>query len=298
MKITFVFILLMVLNYAYPQVYYVKSKVLDNDNGKAIKYANIAVLNKMIGASSGDSGDFIVYSEKELLDTDSIRISAIGYFDTVLMIRDLEREIYLNSRQYDIAEVTVTPKKQDAFIVNPIELKVCNSKWSNFGGSFIIARYFPYNDAYSDFKYLDKIIIITEKHIKRFKFNVHIYKYDVVQKIPGEEIVNKNIIVYTEPKFGIGNNIVELDVSNYQLTYPESGLVIGLEWIVINENETEIEEDIVIGKKEIRIKEKKFGPSFALYSQRNSLTYGYMKGKWTHLNDFTHSLAISLILTD
>jgi len=298
MKISLIIILVSIFYITNGQVSYIKSRLLNKSNKQPIQYANIAVLNKRIGTSSNESGEFLISAKKEINRHDSISITAIGFNDTTIAITELTKKIYLEQRKYAISEVTVHPKEKNLLIVNPIDLKKCNSKWCCYGNSFIIARRFPMKSEYEDYEHIRSIKIYTEKHVKKFEFNLHFYEYDSIRNIPIKDLLIENLIIQTPSKIGFGKNLIEVDISEYNLIFPKNGLVVGLEWIVTNANEYEFEEDVVIGKKTIKIKNKKTGPDFILQKEALGLVYNYVGGQWMNIEQFPHSPAIEIVLTD
>jgi hypothetical protein len=280
------------------QISFVNSKVIDESSQQPIAYANIAVLNKRIGTSSNDKGDFLIVTNNELNENDSIIISAIGYYDTVISLLNVQKRTYLIPRRYEIQEVYIKPKEKNLVVLNKVDSKNLNSTWGCYGHSFIIARLFKKEEDYKDFNYIQSINIYTEKHLQKFKFNLRLYTYDSISDKPIENLNYENIIVTTPSKFGFGQNKVEVDISEYRIIFPDEGMIVGLEWIVNNENEYESAYEEAIGNKTIKIKEKKTGPYFSLQKENLGLFFTYVEGKWIHIPDFEYAPAIELILSD
>lgn len=282
---------------AFGQTCYVKSKIVDINSNKGIPYSNIWILNKNSGTSSSVNGDFIMETDSNAISTEKLKITAIGYYDTVVNISDIPDEIYLMPREYKIDEIIINPQKKNTLILNPITKKMDKTFWICSNRPSIICRYFKNNEVNTETNFIKSIIVYTEKSIKKHDFNVHVYEYDTINKKPGDELINDNILVTTESKFGFGFTENIIDVSQFNLQFPNSGVLVGLEWIMTKENRY----DETISGVKIQYKEKKYGPDFLVTYENENITWMYARGYWFHKEiSFSKNIcpAISLILTD
>ena len=98
-----------------------------------------------------------------------------------------------------------------------------------------------------------------------------------------------------------------IDVSHYNIEFPKSGLVIGLEWLIIEENK------YFFTYKDTKTKQKvsleNYAPSLVINHSPDEISFTYSKGKWykhkRHSSNFkkewnnkVNTPAINLILTN
>ncbi|PTN00998.1 carboxypeptidase-like protein [Mangrovibacterium marinum] len=294
-QLLFIFSVLLV-SCAYGQASYLENNVVDSHSGKPIPYANIWVLNTDRGTSSSVNGDFILKIDNEFKSLKKLKITAIGYFDTIIDISEIRDTIFLKPREYNIEEITIFPQMRNSLIVNPISKKTDKSYWICSNTPSIIGRYFKYQDSFDTTSFIGKIIVYSKKSLRKYDFNLHLYEYDTLNHRPGNDLIKENILVTTESKFGFGFTENVIDISRFKLQFPQNGLIIGLEWIMTKENsydETSFEGNFTY-------KEKKYGPDFLVTNETENNRFLYM-GKWFSKEIWSSSKsspAISLVLTD
>jgi hypothetical protein len=87
--------------------------VINADSKQPIEFANIGIIGKNVGTVTDLNGKFKLMVDSKY-DNDTILFSIIGYNPHLIKISDLrknvENEVFLQERVYDIAEVVVKPK--------------------------------------------------------------------------------------------------------------------------------------------------------------------------------------------
>jgi hypothetical protein len=298
--ITTIVIAIIISTLSFSQSNFIKGKILNKETKEGVAYTNIWVLNKEIGTSTSKNGEFILYIDSNIIRKEKLKITSVGYNDTTIEIKKIKSEIYLTPRIYEIKEVTVSPNKQNVLIINPIDKKMKLGYLLSSNIPVIFGRYFAFNENYSKTKYIKNIIIYTRKRLKSYNFNVHVYENDLVNLKPGKELINKNIVVTTKSSFGFGYAPNIIDISQYGLSFPDSGVIIGVEWIFANENKYE-EDPNLDEKSKLEITKKHYGPDFMITYENKPITWQYFMGYWQLLNitpNNTICPAISITLTD
>ena len=87
--------------------------VINADSKQPVEFANIGIIGKNIGTVSDLYGRFNLLVDSKY-DNDTVQFSIIGYKPHSMKISDLRKnvdnEVFLEERAYDIAEVVIIPK--------------------------------------------------------------------------------------------------------------------------------------------------------------------------------------------
>lgn len=250
----------------------VKSVLTDRKTQEKIPYVNIWVENENMGTTSNESGEF----ELNLTDTNKIIVfSAIGYETKRIKAGDIKSVLELIPNMTVLQEVFIHPKKGTKELV--IEsFKKSESNHSFVGGltPWMVAKYFGYQDDYKATPFLKKIIILTDSRINNATFNIRLYSVNE-NGDPGEYLYDKNIIGTAKK----GKTITEIDLSHFNIQFPENGFFIAFEWFIIESNRHEVT-ITKPGSKE-KFKGLRYEPGISTFKgteEKNSWTY--TKGNW------------------
>ncbi|PID88461.1 MAG: hypothetical protein CSB06_00185 [Bacteroidia bacterium] len=282
----------------------IKGKIIDNDTNEPIPYVNIWVKNTNIGTTSSLQGVFSIRSDN-LSDTCSIVCSAVGYQDTSIAIKNFKNTLKLSPVTYNIEEVAVYPQKKRTFIVNDLSDKKIGGGIMNDTTPLIEGRYFPYKPDYENYPYIEKILIYTHD-AKRGKLNLRLYSFDTLKVEPIKELVSENIIAKTKVSIFKTRPTV-IDVSKHKIKFPENGILIGVEWLIIPENTYKVTHTYADSKK--KIVKIHYAPDLGATIDKQGYRYIYKQGNWHNpsaepqIKGSKHSRkhfnpAISLILTN
>lgn len=270
--------------------------VVVNSKGAPIPYVNIWVENENVGTTSDENGIFKINTTAST----TIIFSAVGFEVKKIKIKDNEKVI-LEDVVYKLDEVAIFKRKQD------IELEIGDAKkihHKHLSGDkpWIYAKLFEYNSSYSETQYLKKIIFFSDSEKKGAKLKIRIFEYN--DSIPTNDLLNEDLIVTV----GKGMKKNEIDISKYNLKFPEKGIVIGLEWMIIEENKYVFEYKDQQTKN--RIKNNYYAPSLVVNYSEKENAFRYSAGRWfrskiIHMNSEGNpwdnkvmTPAINLILTN
>ena len=222
MKIT-ITLLLVFTNLLSAQI---KGVVKDSITGKPIPYATIWVENENIGTTSEANGEFEITASKDK----KLIVSIIGYYPKKGLL-DAKNEILLNQKLIELEKVTFFNYK------NLETLKVGNSEFkriTHLQGKYpqILAKKFDYDSIYKRTPYLKEIEVFTQSEVKDANFKLRILLHDKITDLPIIDLVDEDIIVTVKK----GRNNTKIDVSKYKIKFPESGIDIGLESMIIDRN--------------------------------------------------------------
>src|SRR5690606_22168849 len=125
---------------------------------------------------------------------------------------------------------------------------------------------------YKETPFVKKIVFYSNSDIKGAKIKIRIFGFN--DSIPSEDLINEDIIVTV--KGGMKKHTI--DVSHYNIEFPKSGLVIGLEWLIIEENK------YFFTYKDTKTKQKvsleNYAPSLVINHSSDEISFTYSKGKW------------------
>lgn len=92
----------------------IQGKIIDSTSQKPIPFATISI-NNTSGVISNDDGDFLIYLNKKLLETDSLFIRCLGYESKGFLIKSFQKKVvFLNAKTIELDEVLLTNKNYSA----------------------------------------------------------------------------------------------------------------------------------------------------------------------------------------
>jgi hypothetical protein len=274
--------------------------VKDSKTKEPISFVNIGVENQNIGVSANENGEFVL---PNLKSDDIVIFSAVGYKILKINAEKFPQTIFLEQQIIDLGEVLVKPRKSKYSIsIGKINKKKVDAFFANRGLPQITAKFIPYTESISTTRFLKSIKIVTRSEIKNSIFNVRLYTPNEKGE-PSAIYYDQNIIGTCEK----GKKITEINVENLNIRFPESGLFVGAEWLIIDQNKF-IYEYFEKGKKE-KIKKTEYSPWFGGSMEKENFGWTYLKNSKWHKQmqwptDFKenkgkyNTLAVELLLTD
>lgn len=286
-----IWIFLIVTQFAFSQI---RGVVKDSISGEPIPYVNIWVESETIGTTSETNGSFSLDIKEEKL----LVFSALGY--EIKKASSKTDLILLKPKVFELNEVVVTfPKKTKELEIGEAH-KVHLSQLSG-NKPWIYAKLFNYDEKYMETPFIKKIVFYSNSDIKGAKIKLRIF--GINDSIPSEDLINEDIIVTV--KEGMKKNTI--DVSSYNIEFPKKGIVIGLEWLIIEENK------YFFTYKDPKTKQKvsleNYAPSLVINHSPDEISFTYSKGRWykhkrhssnykKEWNNKVDTPAINLILTN
>ena len=291
--------ILLISNLCFSQL---KSVIIDSETKEKIPFVNIWVENENIGTTSNESGEFTL----ENSSGEFLILSSLGYENKRIEISKISDTIFLNSKITELDEVIIKSKNER------IEKVICEFNDSDVGyyyASFdkpeIKARFFPFNPNYSKTPYLKKLKFRIYSNIRNAKFNIRLYSIGENGE-PKNPLYEKNIIGTVKK----GTKNIELNLSDLDIIFPENGLFISYEWLIIEKNIFKVSFPVKGSKK--RIDKIMYEPKVGfLPSEKDENSWTYKDGKWVKVKAFNEKsnspkqyinkfglLAIEITLTD
>jgi hypothetical protein len=293
-----ILLLLLFFKFSFGQI---NGIVKDSKTRLPISYVNIGVENKEVGVSANEKGEFVLVGANQ---NDVLIFSAVGYQSLKIKQSDIKEEVFLEERIFDLMELAVNPRKgKKIYQLGNIDRKEINSFFANRGYPHINGRYIPFTENISATRYLKEIRFLTRSKIRNAIFNIRLLTLNDNGN-PIEYYSEQNIIGQCKK----GMSITKINVENLNIKFPETGLIVGVEWILIDRNKY-VSEYWEKGKKQ-KSKKTEYSPWFGgdMEIENNSWTktsnlswykqiaYSFdqpigSKGKYS-------TLAVELLLTD
>jgi hypothetical protein len=227
------------------------------------------VENELIGTTSDIDGAFVldVNAEKVLV------FSTLGY-ETKKTVFNSET-ILLKPKVFDLKEVVIEQPKfrkeiEAGNFNKPSGYNISGDlEWSN-------AKFFKYETAYEQTKFVKKIKIRTRSKVNNAKFKIRIFSVNR-EGYPENDLLNEDIIVTV--KKGKNNNVI--DISIFKLVFPEEGLFVAYEVLKIGSNKYEF--NYTENSSQKLIKKIYYAPDFECNLADDQNTYHFRNGKWIRL---------------
>ena len=253
-------ILLLLSNLSFAQI---KGVVVD-ENNKPIPYVNIWVENENIGTTSEENGTFQISATKD----SNLIFSTIGFEKKICKLSETN-EIVLKSIEYQLDEVKIEQIKATR------ELEIGNAKkihHSQLSGDkpWIYGKLFPFEPKYSETPYLKKIVFLSNSEKKDAKIKIRIFQ--LKDSLPDEDMLFEDVFVNV--KKGMRKNVV--DISKYKIKMPNNGIIIGLEWLIIEENKYLFEYTY----NKTKHSTINYAPSLVINYSEFENSFRYSGGKW------------------
>lgn len=275
--------------------------VRDSLSKQFIPYANIWVENEMIGTTTNVNGE---YSFSKIPNGKTIVLSAIGYKTKKMTYDESRKIVLLQPLTTELKELIVRGERK----VTQIELgKFKRSKIRHYygctGHPYMLGKYFPFHESFAKTPFLDRVLIFTSSDIKDARINVRLYTLNEAG-IPEKSLLNENRIVIVKK----GNNITKVDFSDKLIEIPQTGMLIAVEFLVVEKNKYKYQYRVENSKA--AIEGTSYEPAFGtipVESAENS--WQYNMGQWSRTSRMTHvqlpeykdkfaEIAVKLVLTN
>jgi hypothetical protein len=260
--------ILLISNICFGQL---KSVIIDSETKEKIPYVNIWVENEKIGTTSNENGEF----ELEIDNTKIILFSAIG-FETKKISSDLiKKTLELKPITTELDGVIINSKKStQELIIGEFKKPKINHYFGCGIKPWIIARFFKYNDKYSNTPFLKKIRILTNSDVKDSKFNIRLYSVNENGE-PENYIYDQNIVGIAKK----GKKTTEIDISALNIEFPDNGFFIAIEWLIIENNKYEYKYTIEGSRK--KLEGISYEPAIGTVpAETDKNSWRYNQGKW------------------
>ena len=142
----------------------------------------------------------------------------------------------------------------------------------------IRARFFPFASNYEN-ALIKTLSLNTRSEVKDARFHIRIYAANKDGQ-PGQFLHDK-IIKGIAKK---GNQVTVIDLTHLNLTFPQNGIFIAIEWLIIEQNKYWNKGKDLETKK--KVKEMAFAPLFGtMTSEQNENSWIFENGQWTKVEE-------------
>jgi len=242
----------------------IRGIVTDKSTGLPIQYANVFLKDKLVGATTDINGTFEIKSN---IQDYILIISAIGYDSQQFKPNTDNVIIQLVPRTYALSEITVKPRKNKSLlIVETYNKKNIHDYFACLGYPWIVSKYIEFKPEFNSTPFIKQIKILTSATPRdSVIFNLRLL---VVNEdgSPGIDILSKNLIIHAQN--GI-NKLTSIDLSSHHITFPKTGLIIAVEWLIVQQNRTDSKHQV------------QYLPQFGTVTKEgDNKTWIYSGGKW------------------
>ncbi len=248
-----------------------KGVIYNSETKEKVPYVNIWIENENIGTTSNENGEFTL----DISRGDFLILSSLGYENKRIEISKISNTISLIPKITELQEIIINSTKQrKELVIGKFNDSEVGYYYASLDKPEIKARFFPFDSIYSKTPYLQKLKFRIYSNIRNAKFNVRLYSIGKNEE-PKNPLYEKNIIGTVKK----GTKNIELDLSDLDITFPESGLFVSYEWLIIKENEFKTSFPI----KDSKEREEKimYEPKVGfLPSEKDDNSWTYKNGKW------------------
>jgi len=260
--------------------------ILNSTTKQPVPYAGVYVAKHM-GTSADDRG---VFTLPKLHDSTLVRLSSVGYKDLVVRSGKLADTILMDEEVYKLDEVKIyaTGKKVvkvDKLKRSILQVSMCPPYTTRFVG-----KTFLYNDTFKETPFIKSVSIRTSSNQTNGLLNVRFFSLNEKGE-PGESIYNHNNVFSVKE----GDHITtKIDISHYLIPFPEKGLCVGIEIMLLEQNKVTLYYETKAGEmKEVIIYQPAL-KTYELDKDEPKRTWYYNGEKWIVYEN--HNLVMQLEL--
>jgi hypothetical protein len=275
------FIVLMILlsyNYSVCQTVQLHGRIVDEKTNSTLPFATIEIFSLKTGTCADKDGIFSLSVNSTHIDLDTIEFSCLGYEKRKISISDLIKEgnktVSIKERPFILDEVIVIPKKFKTVKIGITDIKPQSKQitnlYNNKIGNFIENKGIKMGWINSVSFYIDK-----EGHPET-PFRVRIYDVNKGINCPGNDILDKNLIVSAR-----SSGWFTVDLKKYNIPFPADGIFVMMEWVNSGDGYFYDKEIIRRGDKGEQLKEtrKFYGQAIgSVLKQPGMITWGVTLG--------------------
>ena len=215
---------------------FIKGTIL-SDKNKPLDYVNIGIVGTSLGTVSDEEGQFQLYFNATVKDSDIVRFSSIGFENQNFSVNDLKKEnnltITLATKTTQLEEVVVIPEFKNSKLKGNkntdarmnVFYSISKKPNQNLGAE--IGRKFKIKKR-SRLRKMRFYIAKNNFDTVLFRINV----YHLKKRKPGKNILSQNII---HEVIGKKSGWIEVDLMPYQIMTSRS-VIVGVEWIGHSKN--------------------------------------------------------------
>lgn len=266
--------------------------IVTDEYQKPIPYVSIWVEHESSGTTSEADGSFSLAVEKNK----NLVFSSLGYEQKTVQASQAER-VQLKATAYQMKEIVVWNKK----LTREQEIGQTESALLQTfeNGARRDVKFFPYTSAYRKTRYLKEVTLFTDSGIENASIKIHLYAA-TEEGCPGAPLLDKDVIVTV--KKGVLKH--KINISEFNLVMPKTGLFAGFEKLMIESNKKEAKSlDPITQQSSVQTT---YYPYVLYNTVQREYSCVFSAGKWTKQQGKTNAAgitrvfepAINLILTN
>lgn len=212
-------------------------KVMDAKSELPLPYVNIGITDQPVGTLSNADGTFSLQIPVSY-QNDSLLFTSLGYFHQKLSIRSLTQNavVFLQQRAIQLQEVrVVADKKAKVYdLGNKLSDNLFTCSDSASAGAamaLLIENKFPHFHRKLTNPYLlqKAAILIGTNTLSEFKLRLRLLAYDSLTGLPGQDLLNENIIVTSRLQ---REGWLDIDLAKYGIRIDQPRFFLAFEWIL------------------------------------------------------------------
>jgi len=243
--------------------------VINELSKEPISYVNIHILGTEQGFTSDTEGVFKIDANPK----DTLVFTAVGFDSIHIPYLQIGKKVFLTPIIYELPEVSFIDQGEITFKFGELNKEAPIIMVRSWGNSKMLAQLVPFEDKYEETPYLGSIEFLTTSFLKSAKFNVRLYKFDEKGGI-GKPLFYENLFVQALK----GTNKTLLDLSEYFIEFPKSGLIVVIEWLNIKGNQYTFKS--IHKESNKKVKRTYIEPAFLSHWGKNNIGIWHYKGKW------------------
>ncbi len=274
----------------------ISGTVLDKETQEPVPFVNIWVENENIGTMTNYQGVFVI---NEAILSKQLVLSSLGYENLKIQINRNNLTLYLTPKTYQLNEVVASAAKKTKELKIGDKVNRWINSYNNHGNCipWIAAKYISYDESYLETPFIKSVSLITESSCNESILGLRLLTVDELTGKPNYDVLKERIFIY--PK--AGRRITTIDLSEYQIILPQTGIFIAIESLEFDCNFTPNDTE--------QIKTSKCSPLYGcIWEETNQNAWLYLYGRWQK-PDANHSsapkfngkyqnLAVELLLTN
>jgi len=243
-----------------------KGKVVDSLSGAPLPWVSIWAVKEAVGTTTEADGTYEIpsrFADKKWV------FSSVGYAKKTMVLKP-NATVRLAKQAEELSEVVIVPMRHSK------QEEIGNERGIHQAfdnGPKMDIRFFPYLTDYKKTRYLNRISLLTDSKIDSATVKIHLYAADQ-NGHPGKELNPQELILMV--KKGVFKN--RLTVSDFAIPFPETGLFVAVEKMMVRSNQWVRERFDPNSKQNITLIE--YHP-FVLYNRVDKeRSWLYVGGEW------------------
>jgi hypothetical protein len=213
--------------------------IFDKELNLPVKYATISYYDSNQLVFSSYCNNYGIFDLNSKYKNNKIEITCTGYYPEEYRFTKINDTIFLKQQIEMLSEVSIGK-------TNYTTIGYANSKKKSFLNGhtgFEMCTLITNNEG--TLKNIKSVLLkVKVDNLVNTAIRLHFYEIRNEKKIPGNEIITKNIIKIFNSKF---NGVVVIDVSNENIILPTKGCFVGIEWLETTNKQTNEKQLVGVG---------------------------------------------------